>query len=453
MRNPRESAVRALEKIEDGAYSNLVLNQVLAAKIEQRDRSLITELVYGVVQNKLRLDYIISEFSKTKIKKLSSVVLAALRVGVYQILFLDRVPDFAAVSESVNIVKKLKGQRIANFANGVLRSVSANKDNICYPDRQRDPQGYISVFYSFPLWLIKRWIDFYGVGFTEELCKALNERPKMCVRVNTLKTKKGDLMLKLKEEGITSSEGLLMDEALYFREALPLHNLSSFKEGLFQPQDEGSMLVARLAGARRGETILDVASAPGGKASHIAQLMADEGEIIAWDIHPQRVELIKETCNRLGITIVKAKLQDALSPRSDLTESFDKVIVDAPCSGLGVIRRKPDIKWTKVPEDISSLAGMQLNMLSTVSSYVKPGGTLIYSTCSIDPEENREVVEKFLQCYPEFRFDDIEDLLPDSLRGNKDGEKGFINLYPHIHDVDGFFIARLQKSPFKEMSH
>jgi 16S rRNA (cytosine967-C5)-methyltransferase len=447
LKTPREVAVEALEKIEKGSYSNLALNQLMPSGLPSRDRGLITELVYGVTQNKLRLDYIISKFSKTKLRKMSSIVLTALRLGVYQIVFLDRVPDFAAVSETVEIIKKYKGQRIANFVNGVLRNITRNKDLISYPDPEKDPEAYISVFYSFPPWLVKRWVSLYGQSFAEELCRALNEKPRMCIRVNTLKTDKGELRQRLSDENILSEEGLLLEEALYIADVPVLSNLASFREGLFQPQDEGSMLVSRVAGVKPGEAVLDVAAAPGGKATHMAQLMSDCGRILAWDLHPHRVELIKETCRRLGITIVEAQPWDALKPDFAKYESFDKVVVDAPCSGLGVIRRKPDIKWTKAPEDISSLKMKQVEMLSCVSRYVKPGGTLIYSTCSIDPEEDEAVIQEFLLDNPEYTLDNLNPFLPKKLMADGGGAiKGYIKLFPHLHGVDGFFIARLKRA-------
>ncbi|MCF6095840.1 16S rRNA (cytosine(967)-C(5))-methyltransferase RsmB [Thermovorax subterraneus] len=441
-KSPRAIAVKILTEVEKGSYSNLALNRHLTPEIEEEDRALITELVYGVVKYRVRLDYVLSKFSKAKISSIHPVVLNSLRVGLYQILFLDKIPDYAAVNESVDVAKSF-GKRAAGFVNGILRNVIRNKDGIDYPEPAKEPVRYLSIYYSFPEWMVRRWIELFGFDFTESLLSAFNEKPKLCVRVNELKIKKDDLKSLLNKEGVKLSSGLFLEEALYIEDGPPLTRLESFKSGYFQPQDESSMLVARVLGAKGGEKVLDVAAAPGGKTTHIAQLMKNTGRIHAWDLHPHRIELLKETCRRLGVTIVHPEVRDAKIPDTKSFEQFDKVLVDAPCSGLGVIRRKPDIKWTKKPEDVINLKREQFELLSASSKYVKPGGAIVYSTCSIEPEENEKVIEKFLQENRDFEPDDIRPFLPKALSGELKEPYGYIQIYPNVHGMDGFFIARL----------
>lgn len=445
MPKPRELAVSILTKIEKGSYGNLLLSQYLTPDITQKDRALITELVNGVVQNLLRIDYIISQFSKIHPSKMSPDVRNALRISVYQIFFLDRVPEFAAVNESVNIVKKFSGAKAANFTNAVLRNIIRNKDNISYPDRDKNFEEYLSVYYSFPSWLVKRWVDLFGKSFTESLCISLNERPKLCVRVNTLLTTRERLENRFRAEGVLTAPGLFCDEALYILSSLPITTLESFKEGLFIPQDESSIIASLATGVKSGEKILDAAAAPGGKATHMAALMQNKGEIIAWDVHPHRVQLIKENCRRLKVDIVKPEVKDAKVFDENLVDTFDKVIIDAPCSGTGVIRRKPDIKWSKKPEDIISLKSEQEKILNTCSCYVKPDGILVYSTCSIDPEENEKNIEAFLAKNDSFVYDDLRNYVPKELHESLENHCGYLTLYPNLHGTDGFFIARLKK--------
>lgn len=446
MVSPRELAITILVKTQAGSYGNLLLNRYLTYDISQKNRALITELVSGVIQNKLKLDYIISQFSKIKPSKLSPFVKNAIRLGIYQAFFLDRVPDFAAVNESVDLVKKHDGKKAANFTNAVLRNVLRKKDEISYPNRDTDIEKYLSVYYSFPSWLITRWLDLFGTDFTEELCKAFNERPKPCIRVNTLMTDKDELLKRLSDEGVHAYPGRLAQEALYILESPPISQLKSFNDGLFTPQDESSIIASLAAGVKADDRVLDVAAAPGGKTTHMAALMSNRGKITAWDIHPHRVKLIEQNCQRLKATIVLPEVRDAKIPDKDMFNKFDKVIIDAPCSGLGVIRRKPDIKWSKEPEDIPALKAEQVKILETCSKYVKPGGFLIYSTCSIEPEENEKIIDKFLVKNQHFTYDDLRPYLPEKLYESVNKPYGNITLYPNIHGTDGFFIARLKKA-------
>ncbi|AYO30405.1 16S rRNA (cytosine(967)-C(5))-methyltransferase RsmB [Biomaibacter acetigenes] len=445
MKNARELAIEILIDSQQGSYSNLALNKYLTQDIPAIDRAFVTELVYGVLKYRMKLDYIISQFSKIELSKMSWPVLNTLRIGIYQLMFLDKVPVFAAVNESVNLAKKMENPGAARFVNAVLRNIVRNKNVITYPDPVRHPQEFLSIYYSFPKWMVERWIKLYGFDFTRDLCEAFNQKPRVCIRINTLKTNKEKLKSTLESEGVKVIPGVMFEEAFYIEDIPQLKQLKSFHDGLFQPQDESSMIAARALGVRSGDMVLDVAAAPGGKTTHIAQIMANKGSITAWDIHPHRVELIKETCRRLGTTIVDAQVRDSRLKDKDMHNKFDKVLVDAPCSGLGVIRRKPDIKWSKKPEDISVLTTEQQRILEVCSQYVKLNGILVYSTCSIEPEENQQIVEAFLENNGNFVYDDMRPYLPEKLAMELKEPYGWIQLYPNIHKVDGFFVARLKR--------
>lgn len=445
MSNPRELAICMLIKIQEGSYGNLLLNQHLTSDMSLKDRALVTELVNGVIQNLLRIDYIISQFSKIDLSKISPFVKNAIRVGIYQTFFLDRVPDFAAVNESVSLVKKYEGKRAANFTNAILRNVLRKRDDIVYPNKNTNIEKYLSIYYSFPSWLIQRWIELFDKNFTEDLCMVLNERPKPCIRVNTLVTDREELEKQLSAEGARVAPGLFTEEALYILDSPPIAQLESFNKGLFAFQDESSIIASLAAGVKSDDKVLDVAAAPGGKAAHMAAIMQNQGEIIAWDIHPHRVKLIEQNCNRLKAAIVVPEVRNAKIPDKNMFNKFDKVIIDAPCSGLGVIRRKPDIKWSKRPEDITALKSEQKEILEVCSKYVKPEGFLIYSTCSIEPEENEKNVDEFLAKNDSFIYDDLRPYLPEKLHDSLKQSYGYITLYPNIHGTDGFFIARLKR--------
>ncbi|HHW02934.1 MAG TPA: 16S rRNA (cytosine(967)-C(5))-methyltransferase RsmB [Thermoanaerobacterales bacterium] len=445
MKNARELAIRILMDSQQGSYSNLALNKYLTFDVPALDRAFVTELVYGVLKYRIRLDYIISQFSKIELSKMTLPVINILRIGVYQLIFLDKIPEFAAVNESVTLAKKMENPGAAKFVNAVLRNIVRNMKDIAYPDPVSQPLEFLEKYYSFPKWMVERWINLYGFDFTRDLCEAFNQKPQVCIRVNTLKTNKEELKSILEGEGIKVQPGIMLEEALYIEDVQRLKRLKSFRDGLFQPQDESSMIASRALGAQSGDMVLDVAAAPGGKTTHIAQIMKNIGSITAWDVHPHRVELIKQTCKRLGVSIVDAQARDSRVLDEAQKNRYDKVLVDAPCSGMGVIRRKPDIKWSKKPTDIKSLTVEQQRILRTCSQYVKLNGILIYSTCSIEPEENQQIVKTFLEDNDKFVYDDMRPYLPEKLAKEMKAPYGWIQLYPNTHRVDGFFVARLKR--------
>jgi len=447
---PREMAVKILYDIDkNGAYSNISLSKHLdSGNFKDIDRAFITELVYGILKWKLTIDFIISSFSKIKPKKISPWILNILRIGVYQIIFTDKIPVSAACNESVKLAKRYGHAASSKYVNGVLRNIARNKGNIKYPDKKDDLSKFLSVNYSHPVWMVDEWLKRYGEIFTEELLKSNNQTPHFIIRTNTLKISKTDLKKRLEEEGFEVDYGQYIEEALIIKNPKSLHEIDAFKKGYFQVQDESSMLVASILNPEPDDFVLDVCSAPGGKATHLAQLMDNRGKIIARDIHEHKIQLINQAAKRLGIDIIKTEIFDAVTFDEKLEEKADKVLVDAPCTGLGIIRRKPDIKWTRKKEDKNEIIKLQKKILSTSSKYVRKGGIIIYSTCTIEPEENEYIIEEFLKNNQDFSLEDAWVNLPENLKdltGNFNERKEYIQLYTNKHGVDGFFIAKLKK--------
>ena len=442
----REIALKTLYDINDkGAYSNIALNRHLeSADLRDVDRAFITDLVYGTVKWRLALDHVIAQFSSVRLGKISPWILNVLRLGVYQLLHTDRIPVSAACNESVNLSKKYGHAASAGFVNAVLRNIARSRDKIRYPEMENEYSRYLSVKYSYPEWLVEKWLALYGKDFTAELLDSGNIPPDFTVRVNSLRTSKEQLKRMLKEEGIEAENGRYLEESIVISNPSGALKTEAYKNGLFQVQDESSMLVGRILGSKPGEVVMDVCSAPGGKATHIAQMMGDDGTVVARDIHPHKIKLIEDAYLRLGLKSVKAELYDATVVDENYIEKADRVLVDAPCTGLGIIRRKPDIKWARDTQDTKEIVKLQTEILSAASRYVKPGGILIYSTCTINPEENQEMVKAFINSGSSFEADDISGLLPEGLAA--DGpNRCCIQLFPNVHRVDGFFIARMKR--------
>jgi len=448
MDKARETALKALYETDvKGAYANLALKKLLSDReLDSRDRAFITELVYGTVTRKITLDWVISRFSKIQPKRLSNLVLQILRMGAYQILFLDRVPDSAACNTSVELAKKYANQS-AGFVNAVLRNIARNGERVLSDsdiDTLPVPEKF-SVKYSFPEYLVQEWISVFGEEFTGELLKSLLERPDFSVRINTLKSTRDAVAEELRKHGIEARPGRFMPEALYLENVSDISGLDVFTEGKITVQDESSMLVSKVLDPRPGEKVLDVCAAPGGKTTHIAQLMNNIGQIDAWDIHEHKIALINENAKRLGITIIRAIQGDALESREEILDTYDRVLADVPCSGTGIIRRKPDIKWKRKKEDFSNLIEIQKKILYNSGRYVKPGGILVYSTCSLDVRENEKIVEAFLAENRNFRLEPMDEVLPEALKTKEGAKEGILRLYPHIDGTDGFFIARMKR--------
>ena len=433
----REVALKALYKIDkQDAYSNIALDEIIKENrrnLDNRDTGFISEIVYGVTTWKLTIDEIVKKYSKLRLKKISPWILNILRMGIYQIVFLDKVPKSAAVNESVNLAKRYGHKGSSNFVNAILRKVE-KKDYETFFEIE-NPIERISKTTSMPVWIIEELLKEKDIKKVEEICRASNIKPKVAIRMNKLKTNKQELENLLRERNITFQEGEF-EGFLILEKVKNIEQLDLFKQGYFTIQDEGAGLIAKVVNPKPNEVILDACSSPGGKTTYMAELMEDKGKIIAWDLHAHRIKLVEENAKRLGIHIIKAQCQDATIYKEEYKEKFDKILLDVPCLGIGVLKRKPDIKWKRRPEDIEEITQIQLKILETCSKYVKSNGQIVYSTCSILGNENDKIIDKFLQENEDFVYAKIG--IPKAENLNK------IQLYQN-EKTDGFFICKLQK--------
>lgn len=445
----RTIALEVLEKVfEQGAYANLALQQAITHNISAADRGLATELVYGTLKQRLALDWHLQSFLAKPYEKLPSVLLHILRIGAYQLLFLDRVPARAAINEAVNQSKDRGLAGLSSLVNAVLRNLERNKASLKLPDPQREPAQYLSITYSHPQWMVERWLKRWGFADVEQLCRANNLPAPTVFRTNTLRTSRQELVEMLNRSGIEAVLGSKAPESLEIRGFSTVETLKPFQQGLCTVQDESSMLVAHVLGPQPGDYVVDACAAPGGKTTHIAQLMKNNGKIKAFEVHAHKLPLIEGICRRLGIDCVEAIEGDATRLSELVTEQADRVLVDAPCSGLGVLRRKPDARWKKKEEDIAGLRLLQLKILDEAAKTLKPGGVLVYSTCTIEPEENFEVIKLFRRKHPDFEPADLNQALPFKLAREEDihmAAKGYVQFLPHVHQMDGFFIAKMTR--------
>ncbi|MEJ8544474.1 16S rRNA (cytosine(967)-C(5))-methyltransferase RsmB [Brevibacillus borstelensis] len=440
----RDIALDVLNRVEEHqSYSNLELKHVLdREELRAPDAGLVTELVYGTIQRRLTLDAALDRFIRGK--KVQTWVKNLLRLSLYQIRFLDRIPDRAVVHEAVEIAKRRGHQGIASMVNGVLRNALRSPD-LWDKLGSGDAVERLSVEQSHPEWLVRRWTAQYGIEATRLICESNNRPPRTSIRVNTLKTTRDELLGKLKQQfpqavpSAVSPDGLVMEGG-------HAAGMELFRQGYFTVQDESSMLVAPSLAVAPGMRVLDACAAPGGKTTHIAALMKNEGEIIASDVHPHKRDLIAQNAKRLGITMIEPIVSDALALGEKKLGLFDRILLDAPCTGFGVIRRKPDLKWNKTPDDVKAIAELQYRLLQSVAELLAPGGLLVYSTCTIEPEENEMVVRRFVQNHPAFELDGtLADDLPKSVCDKINAAKGFVQVLPHHFESDGFFIARLKR--------
>lgn len=439
----RETALKILYDInENEAYSNISVNKHLeAGELREIDRAFATELAYGTVKWLMEIDYVIDRFSSVKAKKMSPWIKNILRLGIYQLLHTDRIPPSAACNTSVDLAKRYGHQASSRFVNAVLRNITRSRDSIPYPER-KDIAGYLSIVYSHPRELVDGWLKLFGGEFTEELLKSNNAVPDFSVRVNTLKTTPEKLMEALSQEDCGARAGKYLKEAVVLENPSSISRLEAFQKGYFTVQDESSMLASVVLEPEEGQLAVDVCSAPGGKATHLAQLMNNKGTVLARDIHEHKLRLVEGTASRLGIGIVKTQLFDAAVFDESLKGEADRVLVDAPCTGLGIIRKKPDIKYSRNLAQQKEIVALQKKVLENAAGYVKPGGCLVYSTCTIQPEENLENVKAFLGQNKDYKLLGFEQLLPDKLK-TATAQEGYIQLYPNTHQTDGFFISKM----------
>lgn len=442
--NPREIAAQAMMKImEEGAYNNMALRRLLKQNgaMPPKDRALVTEIVNGTLRNLYFIDHGINQFSKTKTEKMKPWVLAVLRTAVYQMYFM-KIPDSAACNEAVKLIAARGLAPLKGFVNGVLRTIGREKENIVLP--KEGTAEYLSIQYSHPLWLIKMWIAYFGFEETQKLCKANNCPPDVTIRVNTLKAKKANLKNELEKNGAMVSDGKIVPYALHLKKTADIGGMKAFKDGLFHVQDESSQLAVEVLDPKKGEAILDLCAAPGGKSFTIAEKMENKGRLVCGDIYEHKIELISQGAERLGIMIIEARQQDATQWREEFDQVFDRVLVDAPCSGLGLMGKKPDIRLKKNGDEIDQLVPIQRQILENGAKYVKQGGTLVYSTCTLCKKENEKNMEWFLKNHPDFIAEDISEFLPDEL-WRETAKLGHITLLPHESNTDGFFIAKMKR--------
>ncbi|SFD86531.1 16S rRNA (cytosine967-C5)-methyltransferase [Bacillus sp. OV194] len=444
--NVRNTAVEVLLKIEQNqAYSNLLLNQsIKKANLSQKDVGLLTELVYGTVQRKNTLDYLLEPFVAKGLKKLEKWVLVLLRMSLYQMVYLDKIPDHAIINEAVEIAKKRGHKGISGMVNGVLRRIQ--REGTADLSELTHDEERLALQYSMPEWLVQRWITQYGLDNAEKMCAANMEPAPVTGRVNSMRSSREKVLQSLHAEGIEGSNGGLSPDAIKLKKGSLSHS-SAFKEGYVTIQDESSMLVARALNPSSNEKILDACAAPGGKTTHIAELLNNTGEVTALDLHPHKVKLIQEQAERLGLTNIKTEALDSRKAGEKFSvSSFDRILVDAPCSGFGVIRKKPDIKWSKKEEDIHRIAEIQMQILDKVAELLKPGGTLLYSTCTVDKEENDEIADAFLKHHPDFEWDkSFNERLPETLQPYLKPAEAQVQILPHYFNSDGFYLACFKK--------
>lgn len=445
--NPRELAVGVLLDVERRrAYADLLLDRCIRkGRLAPADRALFTQLVYGTLRWMGRIDWLLGQRLERPLSRAQPYLRNLLRLTLYQLFFLRKIPDYAAVDEGVELAKRYGGARAAALVNGVTRKILREKDKISLPDPKKDAVAALSVFWSHPEWLVKRWLDHFGPQETELLLKANNEEPTLTLRTNRLRADRDSLLEKLRRRGLDSAPARWSPQGLYVRRASTVDQLPGFAEGLFQVQGEASQLVAYLLDPKPGERVLDGCAAPGGKSTHIAELMEDRGEIIAADISAGGLEKLKENAARLGLKSIRRLHQDVARGLSGaFAAPYDRILVDAPCTGLGTLRTHPEAKWQKGERDIQRMSALQKKILNRLSAYLRPGGVLVYATCTLSREENEEVVEDFLARERGFVLEDPRSYLPQHA-GAFASERYFLAL-PHRHDTDGFFAARLRKS-------
>jgi len=416
--------------------------ELLTGRLNGPDRGLFAELVFGVLRRQGTLDHVLTGLLTQPLVRLEPQVLIFLRLGLYQLMYLDRIPESAAVNESVNLVKQTL-PRASGLVNAVLRNYLRNKDSVVFPDPAAAPAAYIAARHSHPAWLVKLWFSQIGEAETELLAEASSRQPPLTLRVNTLAATREKLLEKFAANGITAAPCRFSPFGILVEGRHHIPGLPGFREGQFVVQDEASQLAGILLDPQPGERVLDTCAAPGGKATHIAQLMDNRGELLAMDISKSKLPLIQEAAQRLGITNIRTRMADLLQSGAFPADAFDRVLLDAPCSGLGVIRRNPEAKWRLTPEDVTRLAASQKVMLKNAIRMLKPGGVLVYSTCSTTLEENEAVVADFLSRHPHCVLENLNELFPDYRELFT--EDGMFRAWPHRYGMDGFFSARIRK--------
>lgn len=433
-----------LEVNKEGQYSHLVIRSTLEKYqyLEKQERAFITRVCEGTLEYKLRLDYILNRFSTVPAEKMKPVIRELLRSSVYQILYMDSVPDSAVCNEAVKLARKKGFYNLTGFVNGVLRKIAREYGSIRFPGKE-EPEEYLSVIYSMPKWLVQRFLEQYGFEKTEKILEAFLKEKPTTIRIREYLVEKEAVLESLKSQKVTVEKAPYVENAYYVKDYDYLPALDAFRVGSIQVQDVSSMLVGDIAAPKEGDYVIDLCAAPGGKTLCIADKLKGTGRVDARDISRTKTDYIRENAIRQNFLNVVVTEKDATQLDSDSLEKADIVLADVPCSGLGVMGRKTDIKYKLNPAKIQELAGLQREILEQASTYVKPGGTLIYSTCTIGKEENQDNVEWFLEHYP-YELESLDPYLCEELR-SETTKKGYLQLLPGVHKCDGFFIARLKR--------
>jgi 16S rRNA (cytosine967-C5)-methyltransferase len=448
--NPRKTSLYILNTLDQGNKTlDHVLDEVLSQHtfFPKKDRALLQAIVYGVLRWRAKLDWIIDYFSKTRLSQIDPKVMNILRMALFQVIYLDRIPVSAAVNTSVEMAKSLAEPYVVRFVNGLLRNAARNYKQVPFPDENSDPVSALAVKKSFPKWLIERWLDRFGLEETVLLCDAINTIPPLTVRCNTLKTRRETLLMLL-EKDVEKVEitGVAPDGVFFFNPKKSIPEIKAFEDGLFQVQDEAAQLVTFLLNPKPGETVLDACAGLGGKTGHISQMMNNRGELIAMDNNMNKLHRLQSEMVRLGISMVTPLTYDLNDPAAAKSiKKFDRILLDAPCSGLGVLRRNPDAKWRTLEQDLIRHAKRQTIFLDNLSHQVKPEGFLVYCVCSTEPEENESVIKGFLKKHKDFAIEKNPEGLPYEARSLLTGN-GYLKTFPHLHNMDGFFAVCMKRA-------
>lgn len=448
--NPRKTSLHILNTLDQGNKTlDSILDEVLSQHtfFSKKDRALLQAIVYGVLRWRAKLDWIIEHFSKIRLSQIDPKVMNILRMALFQVIYLDRIPVSAAVNTSVEMAKSLTAPYVVRFVNGLLRNAARNYKQVPFPDENSDPVSALSVKKSFPKWLIERWLDRFGLKEAVLLCDAINTIPPLTVRCNTLKTRRETLLMLL-EKDVEKVEctGVAPDGIFFFNPKKSIPQMKAFEDGLFQVQDEAAQLVTFLLNPKPGETVLDACAGLGGKTGHISQMMDNLGKLIAMDNNSKKLHLLQSEMVRLGISMVTPLTYDLNDPAAAKSiKKFDRILLDAPCSGLGVLRRNPDAKWRTLEQDLIRHAKRQSIFLDNLSHQVKPEGFLVYCVCSTEPEENESVIKGFLKTHKDFAIEKNPEGLPYEARSLLTGN-GCLKTFPHLHNMDGFFAVCMKRA-------
>ncbi len=438
--NPaRQSAVKILSRFDrsDSYIDKLISHELKNVEFSRQDKALLTELINGVIRWKPKLDWVLNGFYFGDYQKCLNIVKNSMRVALYQLMMLERIPDYAAINDAVEIVKGIQGQKTAGIVNGVLRNIARNIKNIRYPDTAQDEVYHYAVIHAHPKWMAKRWINRFGISDAVKIMSYNNIPPDTIIRVNQLKTTPQDVKTYLNVNKINFSTSDYLDNSIkLISPGFDISTFELFEKGEITVQDTSASLAAKLASPKPGSFVLDMCAAPGGKSFYLAEQLNDDGRVVALDKYESKLRFIKEGSSRIGLNSIETMTGDASEIEFD--EKPDIIFADVPCSGLGTLRKKPDIKWKRELDDIYQMADMQKKILTNAAKLSKKGTVIVYSTCTIEPEENRDNIEWFLKEFPDFELDPAEKYIPAEVTKN-----GYFETMPHIHGIDGAFAARL----------